>query len=466
MKKLIYIFGIIFLVSCQSDLDLKPLAQNSVNNFYNTASDIEQAVLATYDGVQSNMRPGYQDHFGEVRSDNTYNFATTPRGAYADFDNFNLSSNNPRLNEYWKNAYSTIQRVNIVLARIDKITMDDQLKEIRKGEVKFIRALTYFYLVQIWGDVPLVLDETTNPLSFIGEPRDPLEDVYDQIIIDLKEAAAELPEDFDEANEGRVTKGAANSLLTRVYLVLNQYDKVVKFADEVINSGVYGLEQNYSSIFDYHEQSKEVIFKISFKSGTNSEGFSYLNVNHDYNNTAARDFMETFKNDARLDAVVDTSLIKTYYSPKIHNENVNSDNTIDIKIIILRYADVLLMKAEALNALQYPSPEALKLLNSVKTRMENNDVEFRQQDFSSKNEFLNEILNERRIEFSFENLRWFDLIRTGKAMEIMKMKNVGGDKPNAGSALPFTFQKENLLFPIPQAQIDASGGSIQQNPGY
>ena len=466
MKYLLYITLFFALISCESYIDLKPLAENSVDNFYNTASDMEQAVIAAYDGLQTSVRPGYLDHFAEVRSDNTYDFATTPAGgAYADFDNFNLTSANDRLNVFWHNSYLTIQRANIVLNRIDAITMDETIKENRKGEVKFIRALTYFYLVQIWGDVPLVVEETTDPISFIGQTRTPVAEVYNQIITDLTEAVDELPATVNNANYGRVTQGAALGLLARVYLVRKDYRKVIEYTDRVINSGGYALDADYAGIFDYSKKGNEIIFEVVFKSGTNSEGFPYLNVNHDYNNTAARDFMETFKNDPRLDAIVDTSNIATYYGNKVHNEIVNTDNTIDIKSVILRYADILLMKAEALNELQYLSEEALDLLNQVHTRAKPN-LAFTIADFTSKNQFLDAILNERRIEFAFENLRWFDLVRTGKAIEVMSAKNTGGNKPNSASALPFTISENDLLFPVPQVQIDASSGSLTQNPGY
>lgn len=467
MKYIQFIVLAFLTVSCESTLDLTPLSQNNVNSFYNTESDLEQAVVATYDGVQEIMQAGYLDHFGEVRSDNTYNFATTPAGgAYADFDNFNLTSSNNRLNAYWHNAYLGIQRANIVLSRIDGVDMDDQRREIRKGEVKFLRALQYLYLVQIWGDVPLVLEETEDAISFIGQTRNPKQEVYDQIIKDLAEAAAVLPETIGAEDDGRASKGAANGLLARTYLTLGNYEKVLEYVNKVISSGVYSLDPDYGAIFDYGHKSDEVIFKVLFKSGTNSEGFSFPNVNHDYNNTAARDFMETFKDDARLDAVVDTSLIGTYYSNKIYNENVNSsDNTIDIKIVVLRYSDILLMKAEALNANQYPDQEAFDLLNMVHTRQVGN-APIQQGEIGSKDAFLDAVLNERRIEFSFENQRWFDLVRTGKAQAVMQSKNVGGDKPNSASALPFTFKETDLLFPIPQPQIDASGGSLEQNPGY
>jgi tetratricopeptide (TPR) repeat protein len=455
------------LTSCSDFIDLSPLAENSMSNFYKTEAELNQAVIATYDGVQALMRPSRLDHFGEVRSDNSYNFATTPNsGQNADFDNFNLKSSNSLINTYWHLSYQAIQRSNIVLNRIDDITMDENKKNARKGEVKFLRALTYFYLVQIWGDVPLVLEETTNPMNSIGQGRDPADEVYKQIIKDLEEAATLLPDKVENADDGRVTAPAAKALLARVYLVRKEYQKVIDYTNQVINSNFYSLDTNYEDIFDCSVKSKEVIFKIVFKSGTNSEGFPFSNVNHDYDNTASRDFMTTFKDDPRRDMNVAETGIATYYSKKIHNTNVNSvDNTIDVKIVILRYADILLMKAEALNKLSYPSSEALELLNHVRTRIAGITA-YQTTDFNSQNEFEDLIINERRIELAFENLRWFDLLRTGKALEVMSAKSIGGDNVNAASALPYTIEQKNLLFPVPQTQIDASGGNLKQNPGY
>lgn len=466
MKQILSLILLLSLVSCKKYIDLKPLSENSVDNFYKTAADIDQAVNATYDGVQGLMRPGYLDHFGEVRSDNSYNFATTPAGgANADFDNFNLTSANGPLNSYWHSSYLAIQRANIVLNRIEEIQMDENVKNTRKGEVRFLRGLIYFYLVQIWGDVPLVVEETTDAMSFIGQTQTPKEQVYAQILEDLTQAAALLPDVQTGVNEGRATKGAANALLARVSLVRKDYPKVIEYANKVINSGLYDLDANYASIFNYSSASKEVIFKIVFKNGTNSEGFPNQNVNHDYNNTASRDLMTTFANDPRLAANVTESGIKTYYSNKLHNLNVGSDNTLNIRMVVLRYADVLLMKAEALNETSFPNAEALSLLNRVRTRFPANQP-IAASAFSSKDQWLNILLNERRIEFAFENLRWFDLLRTGKAKEVMTAKSGGGNNPNAASALPYTFQDRDLLFPVPQVQIDASGGSLKQNPGY
>lgn len=466
MKYIIPLLLVLSLSSCKKYIELKPLSENSVDNFYKSESDINQAVVATYDGVQTLMRPAHLDHFGEVRSDNSYNFATTPGGGVnADFDNFNLTSANTNLNRYWTASYSAIQRANIVLSRIDAINMDETVKRTRKGEVKFLRALTYFYLVQIWGDVPLVIEETKDPMSFIGQGRTPAEQVYNQLILDLNEAAEMLPASYNTANDGRVTQSAAHALLARVYLVRKDYPKVLEFANKVITTGLYALDTDYRNIFKYNGNTKEVIFKISFKSGTNSEGFPFLNVNHDYDNTASKDLMETYKNDPRLAANVTESGIKTFYSNKIHNTTVGADNTLDIRIVVLRYADILLMKAEALNETAFPSTEALTLLNQVRTRFAANTARS-QADVNTKASWQTALMDERRIEFAFENLRWFDLLRTGLAKTVMTLKSGGGANNNSASALPYTFADRDLLFPVPQAQIDASGGSLAQNPGY
>lgn len=465
IKGALVLFSTCLLASCSSFLDVTPLSDNSVENFYKTEREIDQAVVAIYDGVQTLVRPGYLDHFGEVVSDNSYNFATTPNGgAYADFDNFNLQTNNNFINRFWEAAYNGVQRANVVLNRIEGVEIEATKKNILKGEALFLRALTYSYLTQIWGDVPLVLDETKNPMDHIGRVRDSRAAVTEQIIQDLTAAVGFLPESYSAVDEGRVTKGAAHALLARLYLIEKDYAKVIQHADHVIGSGQYRLDDSYENFFNPNAGSAENIFYISFKSGTNSEGFPYQNINHDYNNTASYDLRATYKDDPRLAMNVAPTNIGTFYSKKIHNEEVNNDNTIDVRIVVIRYADVLLMKAEALNQQSFPNAEALKLLNAVRDRA---DMKlYSSADVASSQDFQTKLMAERRIEFAFENLRWFDLIRTGTAVDVMSNKGKGGQNENSASALPYTFDKAYLLFPIPQAQIDASANSLTQNPGY
>lgn len=465
MRHLHLYIAIFIMSSCSSFIDVTPLSDNSVDNFYKTEQEMDQAVVAIYDGVQTLVRPAYLDLFAEITSDNTYNFATTPNGgANANFDNFNLATNNTYLNRFWTASYAAIQRSNIVLSRIDAVTIPDLKKNGRKGEALFLRSLVYFYLVQIWGDVPLVLDETKNPISHIDKGRDAKSKILDQILVDLKSAEEFLPVTYGSIDQGRVTKGAAQALLARVYLHMKDYPNVIDYTNKVISSSNYELDVEYETFFDTKKVSKENIFVINFKSGTNSEGYPFSNVNHDYDNTASYDLMNYFKDDPRLNFNVSPTAINTFYSKKLHNTAVNTDNTINVRIIVLRYADILLMKAEALNFTNYPNTEALTLVNKVRNRSGLSAVSF--VDLSSKYLFHNKLMDERRIEFAFENLRWFDLVRTGMASQVMSVKNLGGQRENSASGLPYTFKDTFLLFPIPQTQIDASGGNLIQNPGY
>lgn len=465
MKNIQLYIALFLFSSCSSFIDVTPLSDNSVENFYKTEQEIDQAVVAVYDGVQTLVRPAYLDLFGEITSDNSYNFATTPNGgANANFDNFNLATNNIYLNRFWTASYAAVQRANIVLSRMEGVTIPEEKKNQRKGEALFLRSLVYFYLVQIWGDVPLILDETKNPISHIEKVRDKKAEILTQIIADLKIAEALLPLSYAAADQGRATKGATQALLARIYLHTKEYTNVVEYADKVIHSNLYQLDTDYETFFDTRKVSQENIFVINFKSGTNSEGYPFSNVNHDYDNTASYDLMNYYKNDPRLNFNVAPTAINTFYSKKIHNTLVNNDNTINVRIIILRYADVLLMKAEALNNLSYPATDALQLMNTVRKRSGLNELMFT--DLASKEQFQDKLMDERRIEFAFENLRWFDLVRTGMATQVMSVKNFGGQRENSASGLPYTFKDSFLLFPVPQAQIDASAGRLSQNLGY
>lgn len=465
MKNIQLYIALFLFSSCSSFIDVTPLSDNSVDNFYKTEQEIDQAVVSIYDGVQTLVRPAYLDLFGEITSDNSYNFATTPNGgANANFDNFSLATNNTYLNRFWTASYAAIQRANIVLSRMEGVTIAEQKKNQRKGEALFLRSLVYFYLVQIWGDVPLVLDETKNPISHIEKTRDKKLEILNQIISDLKIAEDLLPASYTAIDQGRATKAASQALLARIYLHMKEYTKVVEYTDKVINSKLYTLDTQYETFFDTKKVSQENIFVINFKSGTNSEGYPFSNINHDYDNTASYDLMNYYKSDPRLNFNVAPTAINTFYSKKIHNTLVNSDNTINVRIIVLRYADILLMKAEALNNISYPNNDAIGLVNEVRKRSGLNDLTFT--DLISKELFQLKLMDERRIEFAFENLRWFDLVRTGMASKVMSTKNFGGQRENSGSGLPYTFKDEFVLFPVPQAQIDASGGKLSQNLGY
>ena len=213
MKK-IYILLCSFLVisGCNDFVELEPDSQFSSDNFYQSQEDVEQAVVGAYDALQSIGQYGqYFVYFMEVRADNSAQESTTNSGGvFAAFDIFNLQPSNDVLNTTWEACYDGINRVNTVLANMDEVSLDSEIEAVRTGELLFLRALTYFNLVRLWGDVPLTLTETIDPIDAFAVGRAPSAQVYEQIILDLEEALTLLP-GINES--GRATLGAAYTLL-------------------------------------------------------------------------------------------------------------------------------------------------------------------------------------------------------------------------------------------------------------
>jgi len=462
MKKLYFLLAIVLFASCDEDfINLIPVSDQSIDGFYRSESDLEQAVIGAYDGLQSPYRSNFT-YFMEVRSDNSFNSNTTANGgANADFDNFTLASSNYILNDTWNACYRSIQRSNIILNRMDEVTMDEQIKTYRAGEIKFIRALTYFNMVRMWGDVPLILEEIKDPFEAFKHERTPAAEVYVAIIKDLEEAIAVLPDTWKATKDiGRVTSGAARTLLGKVYLTRKEYAKALAEFEKVIGSGVYSLVPRFSDVFgEGKENNKESIFEIQYKSDAFGEGGSDggLFSSGDGDNWPSPNMMQLFSNnwDDRFDATIDTS----FNFPKFAKQKATrgADGSFGANVVVLRYADVLLMAAETLNELGYNQPKSFDYLNLVRDRA--NATLYDQTSLPDQAQFRTAIELERRLELAFENHRWFDLLRTGRALEVMS-------KAEGASAFGINVQPHQLLFPIPLEQIDASGGLIIQNPEY
>lgn len=472
MKNILFLFIFITLfTACSEDfIDLAPISDQSTANFYKNQTDLDQAVIAAYDALQDGAQYGGNgfDHFMEVVSDNSFNDNTTQNsGQRAQFDNFQVTSNNTLLNDAWNSCYKGIQRCNIVLNRIDNIEMSDSLKNIRKGEVKFIRALTYFNLVRIWGDIPLVINEVKDPFEGFDHTRNSQDEVYLQIIKDLEEAITSLPNNFKTPDVGRATKGAAQTLLGKVYLTRKQYQQAVTVLEQVINTNTYKLLPNFADIFKVsNKNNAESIFEVQYKSGTSAEGNGTTDPTQgqDVNNKPSNNIVTLFKanTDTRFDASIQITTGSPYVKKRVDARG--SDGTFGFNTMVLRYADVLLMAAEALNEIGYNNGKAFDYLNQVRTRAK--ATPYTTTDLANQESFRQAMDKERRLELAFENHRWFDLLRTGKALEVMNAANAGGNSPNAASALAFTMKAHQVLFPLPQTQIDASAGQLKQNQGY
>ncbi|WP_199898668.1 RagB/SusD family nutrient uptake outer membrane protein [Prolixibacter bellariivorans] len=399
--------------------------------------------------------------------------------------NFVTTTDNAGVLDLWRGPSPGILRCNIILQKVPDMNIDENLKNRIIGEAKFLRGLYYFILVRFFGDVPLIT-VPQEPGDDLRPSRTDKAAVYEQIIADLTDAEQLLPprSSYSSSDLGRASKGAAAGLLAKVYLTLGQWDKVVTLANEVESLG-YALNPNYADNFDVDKKnSVESLFEIQY-TGNAGEGFwdntnqaSWLSTFTGPRNSnmvaggwgwnqPTQEFVDSYEpGDLRKDVTIlydgcpqfdgmdyDPGYSTTGYNLRkflVPKSVASSYDNSPMDFPILRYADVLLMKAEALNNLGKTS-EAEAPLNEVRARAGLPAVTgLSQADFKAK------VLHERRMELAFEGQRWFDLIRVDNGDYGLNFLHSIG-KVNATSKF--------LLLPIPQKEIDANP-NLTQNPGY
>ncbi|MFY1046105.1 RagB/SusD family nutrient uptake outer membrane protein [Chryseobacterium sp. GP-SGM7] len=467
MKKIIItIFSLSIIYSCSSDLlELNPEAQKVSSQFYNNSAEIEQGIISVYGALQYTGQ--YQlgmPALGELPSDNTYDeVPANDAFTYGELDFFTIQPNNTLIASTWKDNYIGIQQANIILNRIGNIPdMTDAVKNTRIGEMKFLRALMYFNLVRTFGDVPLVLKETTNVNEYFGQPRTPVAEVYLAIEKDLKESINLLP--ATTTQKGRVTKGAALGILGKVLLTQKKFTESLTYLNQVEPLG-YQLLTDVTKIFDIaNKNNAEIIFDVQFASGLNgnSEGSTAYQMfspsgsvsGAKGHNLPTKEVYNLYSaGDSRRSAYIGLTSSGIPFSKKL----VKTSNTIadgGSNFVVLRLADIFLMKAECF-AEQNDFTNANLYLNKIKTR-----AAIPTTNFTSKDLLLNEIDRERRLEFVGEGHRWFDLLRTGKAISVM----TAHFNNNQGYSTA-QIKQYNLLMPVPQGQINTDP-ALKQNPGY
>lgn len=449
------------LLSCENDLNITPETIRTSSNFFRNADDIEFAVNAVYGSLQKNDLYGWNYHFAmEERADNT-----GEQFLQSDLDQFIRNTSNGQVAGIWRGSYLTIQAANTVLNRIEGIDdIDDAIKNSRKGEVKFVRALIYYNLINLFGDVPLVIKETENPNDFFGQGRTPLKEVSSQIIKDLIEAQNELP---ITNGTGRPTKDSANTLLGKVYLMTKDFPKAEAALRLVIDPSKW--TSSYANLFGIdNENGKSSIFEIQYESNINggTEGSRFAtrfrangNPGSKGQNVITTEFLDAFeigdlrKNEIIADINTVDPVVSTKYTDLNADQNDGGNN-----VIVLRYSDAVLMLAEALNGQGYVADgEAFDLLNSVRTRAGLPNVS--STTVTTQAEFTAALLKERRFEFFYELHRWFDLKRLGDPVAVMNahFASIGRN---------ITIDADDLLLPVPQSQIDVDPDFITQNPGY
>ena len=466
----------------KSFLDVPPQAQQPGQAFWKTQEDATQAVNAMYANLRSWEMVAFAPIAIESMGSDEVEKGSSPGDAtfMNNFDNFTHTSTEGQVNDFWLGQYRSINLANQIIDNIPDIEMDATLKSRYIAEAKFIRAYNYFRLVRAFGGVPLRLNLPANPEEF-NLPRSSKEEVYAAIENDLTDAAAVLPQTYGPADVGRATKGAALALHAKVAMYQQKWADVLAKTNQVMGMG-YSLFPSFEGTFRIpNENNQESIFEIqaqklpSIPGATNSQysqvqGVRGINWGGWGFHVPTIELVNAFEaDDPRRDATIifrgETTPQGDVVPPTGDNPRSNQKSYVpstywqsgftegaDQNIRVIRYAEVLLMNAEAANELNNPA-QAKTSLNAVRARARGgNNAILPDVTTNDKVQLREAIWHERRVELAMEFDRFFDVIRQGRGALVFGPKGFQAGK--------------NELMPIPQNQIDLSAGVLTQNPGY
>lgn len=488
--------GLLVGACSENFLDKSDPTRLVASSYYETEAQIEQAVNGVYGQLQPIISNQWQ--YNEFITDNTtlhFNEADRGQGpALEAIEFWQINSSTPNITNLYNSIYQTMVNINTTLAKLQGAKVDEESKKQFEGELRFIRAYHYFNLVQYFGDVIIVTEPLTTPSEAYAFERQPAEKVYELVITDLQFAASALPPSYGSDDVGRATKGAALALLGKVYLTRKDYAQAVSTLNEVVGLG-YSLLDEYADVFDpANKNHAESIFEVQFQGDNllgehsnfiytfaprNSAGavIDFPGQNGGGWNIPSKDIIAAYEPDDERKAVslqegytdnngnwVAVPFITKYHHP--HTIVGRADDNWPV----LRYADVLLMLAEAINEQGGPTSEAYGYLNAIRERA--GLLPLSGLDQAS---FRDAVLKERRLELAFENHRWFDLKRTKTPDELAAFLNAYGefeksDPTTSRSGIPFSggdfkFEPYEALFPIPASEIRINP-NLTQNTGY
>jgi hypothetical protein len=509
---------LIIFMGCSKDfLEQPPLGQAVSENYFDTDLGATNATNAIYSKMRDwDMHTMAYISLGEIASDDADKGSADWDGqAQGEIDNFTYNSTNIIIRDWWIGHYQAINRANQVITRVPSAEgVTPELGKRLVAEAKFLRGYFYFNLVRAFGGVPLV---TINQMPEDANiPRSTVDEVYALIISDLTSASEVLPDSYPNNEIGRATKGAALGMLAKVYLFRNDYVNAEKYARQV--EGMYSLDNDFSNIFRISgENGSGSLFEVqaeALKTGGGGTQYSEvqgirgpLNKGWGFNSPSINLMFEYEKGDPRIEstiitvsqktdgniAIPDTIIGTRYGSIQENKDSIivpvkmilydGTEVTADVieregpprynyksyiagdpilgngngptNIRILRYADVLLILAESANE-NGNTADALKYLEMVRARARaGNSSILPEVTTTDKDELRKAIWHERRVELAMEQHRFFDIVRQGRAEELMH--KVGKTNFVAG---------KNEIYPIPQIDIDLSNGVLVQNPGY
>lgn len=479
IKNIILLLIITF--SCSDDFVEVNSRDTNSEDFFNTEAEYQDALVAAYDALQATY---LNVMMGEIASDNTLagGESATDVPGIQEVDDMTHTPINQQLRDVWNNMYAGINRANFIMEFQDKT--DFTGKNAVLAQARFLRAYYYFELVKWFGDVPLAVDKRIQFGDQFTIDRTPKAEVYAQLEEDLSFAADNLP--YVQSQTGRITKGAAQALLGKIYLFQEKFDLAAGVLEDLINNGPYDLVTDYSTIFENdNENNIESVFEVQY-SDLEGAGFGCLQCSEgnvavgfngirNYNgplfesgfsfNVPVQEVVDEFEaGDVRKDiAILDieawaastgatyvegyehTGYYNRKYISRQGDSNIGDANlTNPNNYRSIRFADVLLMAAEALNRGNISDSRAVGYLNRVRNRAMLPDINF------TGSNLTNAIYKERRVELVGEGHHFFDLVRTGRAAQEI-------DGFVAG---------KHELFPIPSIEIQLAGNRWNQNPNY
>lgn len=483
---IISIFLFFSFLSCEKQLEIKPFSNLSVDNFYNSVSDFEQSINGAYSSLKN--YPLWLLRLSETRSDNLYAVLDGVRD-FEPINHFKPSiSSLGFIKSVWSEIYTGIMRTNTTLEQLENgVITDNDLKSRMEGELKFLRGLYHFTLLRFFGGVPLI-NSTLTAEQALEMRRSAVPEVYESVIADLEDAISLLPESSSQT--GKATKDAAKGILASVYLTRsgpkheiegpgqesNDYDKVIELVNQIIPRA---WVTNYADIFSYtNENNTDILFDVqltdqigmgsSYPGDLLGEGYfrsiGAANLSGKPQNVqVSNDLFNSYDpSDVRRDFVIrqgytdNGNFVNVKIMVKFVDETkvpVNTDWGINFPV--LRYTDVLMMKAEAI--LKGGSPGAQNdvdvIVNQVRSRAGLGPL---------TNVTFEQLMDERRKEFAGEGLRWFDLVRTPDIISTMNTWISAEDVFGLIDDMIANY----IIYPLPANEIDVKNGLYEQNPGY
>ena len=524
LSNIMLLLSFVLIAGCNKFLDTQPQNVTPESKYYTTAAQLNSALTGVYNVLASANLYGdaMWDAYGVPTDESFYTSTSTITGPQL----MSFTSSDPNVANTWAELYIGINRANLVLENINKPTMDSTSRATIKGQALFLRAYYYFLLVSNWGDVPMRLNSTSSPDS-ISFPRTDSKVVYDQIIADMTVADSLVQPITFYGFGGRVSKTTVEGILARVCLYragypftddhLPWFKQSLYWSNKVIGAGIHSLNPSYTQVFINHCQNiydiKESMWEVMFYGTGNSNPYPQTGRVGNINGVSCKDLVfgysygyiasqsklyssfnakDTIRRDWSISTYTDTTSLtgvtaRQYYSKtSIYNRcaakwrreyeigNNKQKNNTSINFPLLRYSDVLLMKAEAENEVNNgPTSEGYNVINQVRRRgfgfpVNTPNVISDVPSGLSYAAFQQAVYDERYKELCFEALRRNDLIRWGIYIPTMKAlaQQMPSGAPALASVAAYNIQQKNVLLPIPIGELSLNPAIGNQNAGW